>query len=163
MKFKPKSFKIFFITFIIVMALITAFTPVSTATQVCTVRGYVYIDGEIQNPEEIILSFPDQNITAVLTNDPIGYFVIDFDEDIEETGTFYVKVNGIKYIANESVTIEFSVHAYKINLTVNTTQEINNPPEVEITKPEKSTIYLREKEIQLDVLENTWIFGNITI
>jgi len=163
MKFKLNALKDFFTIFILISASISAFTLLSNATQVCTVRGYVYIDETIQNPDEILLSFPDQNITAVLANNTVGYFIIDFDEDIGETGIFYVSVDGEKYIAKENITVEFSVHLYRINLTINTTQEINNPPEVEITKPKASTIYFREREIQLDILENTLIFGNITI
>jgi len=131
----------------------------STETQPCTVRGYVYVDGNITTPEQVKLEFAEQNISGTIPGDPTGYYIVDFNEDIDEKGIFYVTIDGKIYVAEENITVEYEVYAYKINLTVNTTSS-NNPPEVEIIKPKTGFLYFRELEIPINFIENTLIIGD---
>jgi len=149
------------ILFIFLISFLSINTLVAEAKPPCTVSGYVYINGAIQVPEQIILSFQSHKIDATLYND--GFYIVDFDGEIGEIGTFIVTENGVNYSANETIEIFHSVFIYEINLTVNTTSDENISPEVEIVKPEPSTLYFRERKIKFDFFQNTWIFGNITI
>jgi hypothetical protein len=134
----------------------------STETQPCTVRGYVYLDGNITTPEQVKLEFAEQNISGTIPGDPVGYYIVDFNEDIGKTGTFYVTIDGKTYIAEQTMTVEYDVYAYRINLTINTTSA-NNPPEVEIIKPKTGFVYFREWGIPLNFLKNTVIIGDNVI
>lgn len=102
-------------------------TTAYTTSIPCTVRGYVYLDGEITTPEQVVLSFPDQDITGTIPGNPQGYYVVDFNEDVGQTGTFIVTISSVTYTAMETVTIQQGVYVYIINLTVTT--EPNNPPD----------------------------------
>jgi len=124
------SRKIFSIAIVITLSFTTflSISSLSNATQPCTVRGYVYVDKNITTPDQIKLCFPEQNIIATIPGDPMGYFIFDFNEDIGETGDFYVTINEQTYLAEEKITVQYEVYIYKINLTVNTTLDTNNPP-----------------------------------
>jgi hypothetical protein len=105
-------------TFIILLTTLIVYPTTIANPDPRTVRGYVYVDGVITTPDSITLILPDQQITATIPGDPEGYYIIDFDEDNGETGTFNVEIYGETYTAEETITIENGVYIYKINLTV---------------------------------------------
>jgi hypothetical protein len=145
----------------IVLAIFTVIANTSKAVQPCTVFGYVFIDETIQTPDQIILMFPNQSITADLYNG--GFYVVDFNEDIGETGIFKVKIDGKTYTANETVTIQQDIIIYELNLTVDTSSDSNEPPSVKIIEPETGALYFKNWKIPLSFLETSIIIGNITI
>jgi len=111
---------------IIILSASIVFYPSIVADQEpCTVYGYIYVDEIIMEPDEVILSFPDQDIEATLY--PNGYYIVDFAEDVGETGIFLVTINGETYTADETITVEYCVYAYEIDLHV-TTIHPNHPP-----------------------------------
>ena len=71
---------------IMILSTSVLFFPSIIANQVCTVDGYVYIDDVIMEPDQIILSFPEQDIKADLWDD--GFYIVDF---AEEVGTHFYK------------------------------------------------------------------------
>ena len=118
----------------IMLVLATIFLPIIIAApNPCSVRGYVYVDSVITKPDQVVLSFPGQDITATLFDDPYGFYTADFAEEAGATGSFHVTVSGETYTALETVTIENGVTIYyPVNLTVNTSvtpvNELPNKP-----------------------------------
>ncbi len=123
MKYKNKIITLSSVIFLITVLLITP--QINADNSPRTVRGYVYINGVITKPDNLKLCFPTQNITATLYND--GYYILDFSEEVGETGYFIVTYNELELQAQETVTIECGVYIYRINLTVTT--PANMPPE----------------------------------
>jgi hypothetical protein len=119
-------------------------TTAYTSSAPCTVRGYVYLDGETTTPEQVVLSFPGQDITATIPGDPQGYYAIDFNEDAGQTGTFSVTISSVTYTALETLIIQQAVYLYQINLTVTT--QPNNPPD----KPIDPSPYNNSENINLN-------------
>ena len=109
---------------IMILSTSVLFFPSIIANQVCTVDGYVYIDDVIMEPDQIILSFPEQDIKADLWDD--GFYIVDFAEEVGETGIFLVDVYGETYTADVTITVIHQIHAYEIDLHVDTIE--NNPP-----------------------------------
>ena len=90
---------------IIMLALSLTFIPInSSATTPRTVRGYVFVNDIIQEPQSVQLIFPEQTLEATLYID--GYYIIDFSEDIGANGIFEVTVSGEIYTAEETITIQ---------------------------------------------------------
>jgi chitodextrinase len=117
---------------VMLLSLMAAYTATGVSIP-CTVRGFVYIDGEMTTPEQIVLSFPEQNVTAVLPIDPVGYYVLDFSEKILATGTFIVTISSVDCIAEETITIIQGQTLYKMNLTVDTSLFIDYEPPSKVT------------------------------
>jgi PKD repeat protein len=114
---------------IMLLSIGLAITPHAAASDPFTVRGYVYVDDVITTPSQIVISFPEQDVTALIPGTEEGYYVIDVDEDIGETGSFYVTVGGSTYLAEETLTVVADTAVYKINLTINTSLgPVNEPP-----------------------------------
>ena len=112
---------------LVFLVLSLTFVPISSfATNPYTVRGYVYVNGIIQEPEGVQLIFPEQTIDATLYSD--GYYLIDFYEYIGTSGTFDVTVSGEIYATEETITVIQGIFAYKINLSVTIEEPVNNPP-----------------------------------
>ena len=103
-----------------IMLAITSLTliPIAATPVECTVRGYVYINDIITEPDRVILSISSQNIDATLFVD--GFYIIDFSEELGEIGTFTVVYLGHPYLAAKTIEIT-GPDIYRINLTVNTT------------------------------------------
>jgi len=111
-----------------VLIFVLSIIPInSSASAPCSVSGYVYSDGEQITPENIVLSFPSQNVTADLF--PGGFYIVDFNGNPGETGIFYVTYNGETYTADETMTVESDTIAYDINLHITT------PPDHPPNKP----------------------------
>jgi hypothetical protein len=86
-----KKKKISIAAICIMLVLTSMFLPILLATSSpCSVRGYVYVDGVITKPDQVVLSFPGQDITATLFDDPYGFYTADFAEEVGVTGVFYV-------------------------------------------------------------------------
>lgn len=114
---------------LILLSLVTCLFPLnSIAMQPCTIRGYVYIDDVITEPDEVSVVFSSQTGYADLYSD--GYYIIDISEDIGQIGQFYVNYQGKNNIANETVTIIYDTYSYEINLHIASSQ--NNPPDIPI-------------------------------
>lgn len=110
---------------ILIILLSIYFTPlISVAVQPCTIRGYVYINDIITEPDDLFLVFPSQTIYADLYSD--GYYIIDCYEDIGQVGEFYVTYLGQILLAQETVTILYDVYMYQIDIHVSSS--FNNPP-----------------------------------
>jgi len=122
-----KKISTLFVFFITILVLSPVFSyHARSIPEPCTVRGYVYLNEVITTPDEITLIFDDQEIQAFIPETPVGYFILDFEEENGETGVFEVTINEITYNAEETITIEYGVYVYNINLTVNTPP--NQPP-----------------------------------
>ena len=92
-----------------------------------TVRGYVYVNGVVTKPDQVILHMSSQDIPAKELFDD-GYYIIDFSAEDNETGTFTVVVNGNNYPVNKTFITEHNVYVYYIDLHVWTSGE-NHPPD----------------------------------
>ncbi|UCH72337.1 MAG: PKD domain-containing protein [Thermoplasmatales archaeon] len=134
MKFKNNSAKMINKTnlnklpvfFAIILLLIMAPATIAYTTTPCTVRGYIYIDNVITKPDNLTISFPEQNVSAFLPDDPIGYYILDFSEKIGEKGIFIIIKDEMEYIAAENFTVLAGVYFYDLNLTAETPP--NQPP-----------------------------------
>jgi hypothetical protein len=125
-KIMKKNIKTSIFASLFVLLLTFSFIPLSTTASIpCTVSGYVYINDEINIPDEVLLSFPTQDIQADLF--PDGFYIVDFNEDVGETGMFYVTYDGLTLTAEETITIEADAFIYEIDLHVYTAP--NNPPD----------------------------------
>lgn len=111
---------------LILASSVIVFSPTTVAADPFTVRGYVYIDEVITVPDDIILTLDGEDITAVYIYQD-GYYEIDGEADVGETGNFTVVYMGHSYMAAETLTITGD-YLYKVNLTVNTTTPPNTPP-----------------------------------
>ena len=119
---------------IILLPASIVFYPSIVADQIpCprTVYGYIYVDEIIMEPDEVTLSFLDQDIKATLY--PDGYYIVDFTEDVGKMGIFLVTIKDETYTADETITVQCDVYAYEKDLHVTTIPQ-NNPPN-KPTKP----------------------------
>ncbi len=103
------------------------FTIISSASVPCTVSGYVYANNELIDPEKIILSFQDKDITADLFEN--SFYVIDFNGDVGDKGNFIVTYKENDYIANETITIILGEISYEIDLHITIVEPENKPPD----------------------------------
>ena len=110
--------------------LVFSLLPISSiASSPGTVSGYVYANDVICEPNEVVLSFPDQDISADLF--PGGFYVIDFSADIGDEGIFIVTVGEEDYTAEETITIEQGTISYDIDLHITIPEDdIENPSKV---------------------------------
>ena len=113
-----------FIFCILILSTSSVFYPSMLAAQPCTVYGFVYVNDSLIEPDEVVLKFSGQEIKADLFDD--GFYIVDFAEELGETGIFLITIYGGTYNANETITILEGVFAYEIDLHVET--PINNPP-----------------------------------
>lgn len=105
----------------------TISTTVSAADPT-SIRGYVYVDEEITTPDQVKVSFSTKEYYADLPGSPAGFYVIDVNEDIGETGSFFVTISGSTWLAKESVVIDGKI-VIPINLSINTSEDpIDEPP-----------------------------------
>lgn len=83
------------------------------------VKGYVYINETITEPEGVSLFFPEEIKFASVYDD--GRYVIIF-ESIESgiTGTFVVYYKNVEYTAPETLTIKENEYLYDIDLNIET-------------------------------------------
>jgi len=82
------------------------------------VKGYVFIDGTITQPEIVNLTFDTQSANAVIYDK--GYLMVFAAEKIGKTGEFYIVYNKTIYIPPEKVTILENQYIYDIDLHINT-------------------------------------------
>jgi hypothetical protein len=128
-KMKKKTTIIIAMMMLVSISLVLVPTTSAENPDPRTVRGYVYIDEEVNTPDQVKILISGQEVTATIPGDPEGYYIIDFDEYVGETGVFHVTIPGGTWGAAETVTIKQGVYIYKINLTIDTsTPPINNAP-----------------------------------
>jgi len=128
-KMKKKTTIIIAMMMLVSISLVLVPTTSAENPDPRTVRGYVYIDEEVNTPDQVKILISGQEVTATIPGDPEGYYIIDFDEYVGETGVFHVTIPGGTWEAAETVTIKQGVYIYKINLTIDTsTPPINNAP-----------------------------------
>ncbi|UCH71761.1 MAG: hypothetical protein JSW62_05015 [Thermoplasmatales archaeon] len=152
----------FLISVIILLLTSIIISPIAlTIPIVCTIRGYVIVDGVATQPDEILLSFPDEEDILADHMYEDGYYEIMDEMEPGKTGYFYVTISGQgTWQAEENISIQNDVYFYKINLTVDTDAEENQPPNVDIIKPEKG-IYFNDHK--LFSFFTTLIIGRITV
>lgn len=103
-------------------------TTTVSAADPTSIRGYVYVDGVITTPDQVKVSFSLNEYFADLPGSPVGFYVIDINEDLGETGTFFVTISGSTWQADNSVTIDGAIVIY-INLSIDTSEDpIDEPP-----------------------------------
>lgn len=113
---------------IITSLLFASYPSTGANSEPRTVYGYVYVNDVIMEPDQVLLIFPGQEVEATLY--PDGYYILDFSENIGETGIFNVTVYGDIYTANETITIQQGVYEYEIDL------HVTIPPNYPPNKPE---------------------------
>jgi hypothetical protein len=120
---------------IIIFLLSVTLIPMhSTASAPCTASGWIYIQGVIMAPDQIILDLPDEDLIADIFEE--GFYIIDFNGIVGESGVFYVTIDGATFIAEETIIVQEGVINYDIDLHVIT----NNPPNMPIDPiPENDT------------------------
>jgi PKD repeat protein len=92
------------------------------------VKGYVYINDEITEPEEVHLTFPSQSRIGTVYSD--GRYIIVFtDEDAGSVGEFYIIYNGKSYIPSETVIIIENQYVYEIDLYIEAPTGIDDSPD----------------------------------
>ena len=120
-----------------VLFFIFSILPISSsASAPCSVNGYVYSGTEKIVAENIVLSFPSQEITAEIFLG--GFYIVDFNGNTGETGNFYVTYGGKIYTAEETMTVESGVISYEIDLHI-TTIENQAPNKPTNPKPENNS------------------------
>ncbi|MFO7676928.1 MAG: PKD domain-containing protein [Thermoplasmatota archaeon] len=125
-----KKIQTIIIACFMLLATVAIVTNKTTATELRTVRGYVYVNGEITAPVQIKLIFDNQQKIATIPGDPVGYYAIDINVANGKTGAFHVTLAGGTWEAEETITIKSGVINYlNFNLTIDTSlPPLNNPP-----------------------------------
>jgi len=129
--------KALIMTSLILLSSLVLLPPTTIASDPFTIRGYVYIDGVITEPEDVILTLAGGDIVATTYSD--GYYEITGEAEIGDTGTFTAVYLGSSYSATETILITGD-YIYRINLTIDTTPLPNNPPDKPINpQPENNS------------------------
>ena len=128
------------ITLAIMMLVSIAFIiapSVSASNTPRNVDGYVIVDGTVTEPQKIVLSFPGQDIEATTYSD--GFYILAFEEEDDQTGSFFVTLSEGTWEASEDITIENGILDYEINLTIDTSEPQDNSCPDQPTSPSPST------------------------
>ena len=95
-----------------------------------SVRGYVYIDEIIQKPDQIIMTLDGEERAADELFDD-GFYIINHDGDDIQDAEFTVEISLGSFVAEKNqydIKESGGVTIYYINLSVNTSEIPNNPP-----------------------------------
>jgi len=99
------------------------------------VKGYVYIDGKITQPEKVNLTFTSQSINAAIHDQ--SYLIVFTGEEVGSIGEFYIVYSERMYSPPEKVTILENEYIYNIDLHINTSY--GGQPYVEPTNIQPET------------------------
>ena len=118
---KKKTLSIILCSILLISVGSTISTTV-TAADPTSLRGFVYVDEVITTPYQVKVSFSTNEYYAYLPRSPIGFYVLDVQEDIGETGSFFVTISGSTWQANESVVIDGTIVIYS-NISIYTSKD----------------------------------------
>jgi PKD repeat protein len=120
--------KINLVSIISLFLIIVLFATNNVAQPPTIVKGYVYIDNLITEPDEVHLTFSSQSRVGSVYSD--GRYIIVFTgEDDGNVGEFYIIYNGKSYIPSETVTIIENQFIYEIDLYIETSDGGKEPPD----------------------------------
>lgn len=110
-------------------------SPTISALPYYDVDGYVYVDGVLTTPEDIIFTIDGRVIEVEVFGEPYtGYYDVNgtytFQASAGDVGRFVVVLkSGLSYSVDETVVIDTSNPYYLVNLTIDTsTDPVNHRP-----------------------------------
>lgn len=107
------------VSIISLLIIITLFNTSVNAEAPTIVKGYVYVNDVIKEPDEVHLTFPSQSRIGTVYSD--GRYIIVFTgENVGSVGEFYIIYNDKSYIPTETVTILENQTVYEIDLYIET-------------------------------------------
>ena len=146
------------ISCILIISALIIITPISSANNIpCFIRGYVYVDDALTQPDDVVLMISDTEVSASdLYSD--GYFEImqGIDADIGDIGTFKISIYGQTWLAKESFTVtseNIDKIEYLTNLTIDTEDE---PIDDDDTQPPSKVTGLQVSDAKDGKLDLSW-------